>query len=346
MSQKYRALLTVLLIVAALFPSVVLAQSASPSLVQTAYDRIEDQINSKTSLVVRIDLTEIDLAACAASIETVCANHFKERGFKTENAKATRHEIHVGLDNLVQTLEPLVAMRKALGVREVFIIRQSMSDKSQRIVVPGATGDLQKLLNLFFKNSGTFKQIKTAKGTAFVADPKADAEIYKNFKKSPNQLLKQFFQSGASGSIQFFCKELDLESLSRSFEDLGAAEETAREFAAFKSYFQQLEISIDVNKLAIKGALVFTTAERADKGRKELEALADAFVDAAYSSSADSSVLPESVVDDYDLQGLLREMHRASLKAALPKRSGSSLNFELSPGADAFWSNIVALAIL
>ena len=356
MTLKYSTLLSFLVGVCALVPTTLFSQDA-PSLLATAYDRIESQVNDKTFLVVRIDLTAIDSQTFAKTLDDVYVRFMKERGFSAAKIKTGRREFNVATDAISEAVEAFEQMRAALNVREIFIVVQDQSDKSARIVIPGSQKEIEaqaaQMTTLLFESS--LKPIKIAKGCAFATDAEEDAAIYKNFKPGVNAPLKRFYQNEASGTVQVFCSRLNLETFYKNAHEFlvkigGASENSYEEFKtgadSFKSYFQQLDVSIDINRLAIKGSIGFTTPERAEDARGSLEALGDKIIDALYDDGGTFFGVPDSISKEYNLAALSREVERASLKAALPKRSGASLRFEFTPDSENFWSNTFAIALM
>ena len=355
MTPKYLTFLSLLVGVCALVPTALFAQDA-PSLVATAYSRIEDQVNDKTFLVVRIDLTAIDPQTFAKTLDAVYVRFLKERGFNAAKIKTCRREFNVAVDAIREGVEAFEQFRSALNVREIFIIVQDQSDKSARIVIPGSQKEIEKQAAMLLAAADfDLKPIKVAKGCAFTTDVEADAAVYKNFKPNVNPQLKRFYQVDASGAVQVFCSRLDLKTFYKNAHEFlakagGATADSYEEFTtgtdSFKSYFQQFNVSIDVNRLAIKGSIGFTTPERAEAARNSLAALGDKIVDALYADGGTVFGVSESVAKEYNLAALGREIKRASLKAALPKRSGASLRFEFTPDSENFWSNAFAIALM
>ena len=353
MTPKYSILLSFLLGVSALVPTSLFAQSA-PSLLATACSRVEDQVNDKTFLVVRVDLTAVSSQALAKTLDEVYVRFMKERGFSAAKIKTGRREFNVAIDAIKESVETFEQFRDALNVREIFIIVQNQTDNSFRVLIPGSQKEIQARTAPFLATT-PLKTVKTSKGCAFATDLAEDAKIYKEFKSNVNSPLKRFYQSEASGAIQIFCSRFDIQKF---YEDAhaalvkaGAASEDSFEeyktgLESFKSYFQQFNVSIDVNRFSIKGSLVFTTPERAEDARKSLETLGDKLIDALYDDGGSLFGLPSPIVEKYSLAPLAREMERASLKAALPKRSANSLSFEFTPDSDNFWSNTFSLMIM
>ncbi len=352
MTLKKSALLLLLVGVCALVPSALYAQNAT-SLLESAYSRVEDPVNDKTFLVVRFDLASINSETLAKTLDEVYVKFMKERGFNAEKVKTGRREFHAAVDALVQNIEALEQYRDALGVREVFFIAQNQADDSARLFIPGSQRELETKMAAL-QAITSLEPIKVAKGFALAPNPEKDAEIYKNFKPAPNQPLKRFFQSEATGSIQIFCSRLDIEMFYQKARDYlvekGASEESFDEFKtgidSFKSYFQQFSVSIDLNRLSMKGGFGFTTPERAEDARKTMEALGNRLVDAFYDDEGTPFDLPDDLKKKYNIPTLGREFARGMMKAAVPKRSDSSLSFELTPNSDNIWTNSFAIALI
>lgn len=353
MTPKYSSLLSLLMGVCALVPTALYAQDA-PSLLKSAYSRIQDQVNDKTFLVVRIDLTALDSTTLAKTLDDVYTRFMKERGFSDAKLKSGRREFNAATDALCENVEAFEAFRAALDVREIFLIVQNQSDKSSRLVIPGSQKSLETRVAALLETS-VFKPVKVAKGSALATDVEADAEIYKSFKPSLNAPLKRFYETEASGAIQIFCSHVELLKLYENVREFlvkagvasdGPDDEFKEGFGAFDLYFQQFCASVDVNKLSVNGAFVFTNPERAADARKIFETLGDKIINAIYEDGGSLSGLPQPIVEKYRLAPVVREIERASLKAALPKVSGSSLSFAFTPDSDHFWSNTFALALM
>ena len=350
MTRKYSSLLFAFICVAFFAPTACLAQGA-PSLVRSAYDRIKDQVNDKTFLIVRADLTAADSAILAVTLDSVYAEFLRERGFNDAKIKSSRREFHSVIETINDKIKSLEEMRDALGIREVFLIMQNQSDKSIRLVVPGAQRELDKQITAFLEASNPVTPVKTSSGYAFATNAKEDAAIYERFKVGESSQLKRFYQSEALGGIQVFCSMMDLEKLYETaykgrfkLEAVDELPEDARAgLESFKSYFQQAKVSIDVNKLTIKGTFEFTTAERAEDAYKGLVTLTDALIDNGYETRASVYDFSKSTTEKYNLKALSKELERASLKAALPKRSANTLNFEFTPDSNNFWSNTFSI---
>ena len=353
MTPKYSSFLSLLIGVCALVPTALRAQDA-PSLLKSAYSRIEDQVNDKTFLVVRLDLTALDSATLTKTLDDVYTRFMKERGFSAAKIKSGRREFNAATDALNESVKAFEAFRAALDIREIFLIVQNQSDKSSRVVIPGSQKNLEARAAAFLETS-VFKPVKVARGCALTTDVEADAEIYKSFKPSLNAPLKRFYETEASGAIQIFCSHVELLKLYEKAREFlvkagvasdGPDDEFKTGFESFDLYFQQFCASIDVNRLSANGAIVFTTPERAGEARKNFETLGDKIIDAVYNDGGSLYGLPAPVVEKYRLAPVVREIERASLKAALPKLSGSSLNFAFTPDSDNFWSNTFALALM
>ena len=350
MTRKYLALL--LIGVCALVPTALYAQNA-PSLLESAYSRVEDQVNDKTFLVVRLDLTAISSETLAKTLDSVYVQFMKERGFNAEKIKTGRREFHGAIEALVQNLEAFEQYRDALGVREIFLVVQNQTDDSARIIIPGSQRELEAKVAAF-QAMTPFKPIKVAKGCAFALDPEKDAAIYKDFKSAPNAGLKRFYQSEATGAIQIFCSRIDIEKFYQTARDYlvkkGASEESFEEFKtgidSFKSYFQQFNVSIDLNRFSMKGTFVFTTPERAEDARKSLEALGNRLVDAFYDDEGTPFKLPGDLKEKYNIPALGRELARGMMKSAVPKRSANSLSFELTHDSENIWTNTFTVALI
>lgn len=352
MTRINSSLLFALAFVAFFAPALCNAQSSS-SLVASAYDRVKDQVNDKTFLVVRADLTAFDAATFVVTLDSAYTEFLKERGFNDAKIKSSRHEFHGALDAIKQNIDKLEEMRNAFGIREIFLIVQNQADKSARLVVPGAPKELAKQMTLLLEASTPLTPIKTSSGYAFATNAEEDATIYRKFKAGESPQLKRFYQSGASGEIQIFCSVMNLENLYRTaYRFLFKTEASTKlpesvnsGLEAFDSYFQQAKVSIDVSRFTIKGSLEFTTAERAEDAYKALVALVDALVDNGYESNVTVFIFPKSTSEKYNLKALNKEMGRASLKATLPKRVANSLIFEFTPDSKNFWSNTLAIPL-
>lgn len=351
MKQKISALLLALVSVAALIlPSTVSAQNASKSgasLVKSAYNRVEELVNAKTFMVVRVDMTAIDPAALTLSLDTLFANFVKDSKFDADKIKAARREFHVALEALQTNLDAAVTPTDDLKLREIFIIVQSANDESTRVFIPGVKQPLQQLFGM------TGSTVKVNNGVAFATNAAEDAKIYKNFKPSANTGLRSFFENDATGTIQVYISSLSLNDVYKvayqtsSFEpvklnDVPEVEIPAEAKAgadAFASYFQNFHVCIDLNKLTVDGGFVFTTAERAETARKGLEILVNKAVDES-SKSETCFGLSKEASEKYNLPALELAVKRASMqKIFVPNRAANSLRFEFTPDAKDFWSN-------
>ncbi|MGI6401451.1 MAG: hypothetical protein ACOX0A_04985 [Thermoguttaceae bacterium] len=328
-------------------PSVGLAQGTD-SLVKSAYDRIEDYVNNQTFLVVRIDLTEIDPNALSNTLESVYVNFLNERGFSDTRISSSRREFRAALNNMDEVVEVGQQYRDTFGIREIFIVMQTLDPASVRIFIPGRqTQPIDPLSMTISANLG-LSPVEGASGHLFTKDPTSN--VQGKFIPSMNAQLKRFYENDAFGAVQIFCSTMSLETIYRHLcerraeddEEIVVPDDLKKTFDLFDQYFQNLNISIDVNNLTIKGAFVFTNAERAETARKSLETFVLAGTDVLARDAAGFGQSDETS-QKYHLRPLAHSLRHASKRAVIPKRSANSLVFEFTPDSKDFWSNTCTL---
>lgn len=309
--------------------------SINTSIAQSAYSRVASYVNNDTFLVVRIDLDSIDEEKMCATYNDIFIGFLKERGFDRNAINASNREFRKTLAVIKSKYGKILNIQEQFGVREAFLVMQKQID-SARVILPLSIDQRQAILqtaSLIFSNQGIYIS-EVANGVCFTYNKQLDVNIYKDFKSETNIRLKTFLANSAGATIQIYCSNLKLNKLLEMAEKIPSSnldaiadklpEETRKGLDSFDAAFQNAQISYDFNTYTYKSAYSFTTAERAEDFRIGLEKLIVYVVD----SVIEKINLSPKESDNYNLNGLYRELLKGALLNFVPQRNDSILSYE------------------
>lgn len=312
------------------------------SISTSATDRIAPFISNDVFLVVRFDFDALDSEQIINTVDSIFLGYLKERGFDSKRSLQTNREFKRGLEELRSQIDAILDLRQTLSVRELFIIVQNQTDNSARFFIPMSASKKSIVQSALLEDFPALKFVDLPGGIGFVSDPDKDKAIYRKFEPRPNPRLKKFFEESAGSTIQIYSSSINFSSLSGSFGSeikesfAQLPPETSKAFASLDSYFQELRVSVDLNKLTINVAIVFTTAERAEEFRKSLDKLFNFLVDDYFKNHPELMRdffpnLTNEEIEKYNLHNLAREITRAAVLKMVPERDGATLSLRFTP---------------